>query len=284
MRDLDRIREVREFRVTGPQLTSLFVYVLLLVSTVFAIGFELGRLRSPVDLALLEPLGKEDQNAGTLLAEMLAEKEQHALTSTAAAQPAAEDRRGDKPTPTLSASDVLEGGAPSKTERPEALVTSDPVTPSDFAGVANQVAALEVVPRAQVPAPSKPVLEVVERSFPEEQPTPEPKPVALAVVEAPVPDPPVIAAPEEIVSMPAPPAGRGYTVQVGAFESADDARLTIASLQRLGHDAFHVSATVNGTVYHRVRVGLYSSKDEATEAAERLQGATPHGTYVTEQP
>jgi len=271
VRDLDRIREVREFRVTGPQLTSLLVSALVLTGAVFAIGYQLGRLRTPMDLALLEPQGESDRDAGSLLAEMLAEKEQRTLASTAPAlaeaRAAAEPEQVPEPelaeepaSPALTASDVRAGLVPSD-------LAAD--NPADLAG-------------KEEPTPGGPTM-VVERSFPEgdEPATAEPEPIA--VIE-PIPETVAVVQAVAPVELPSAPPGRGYTVQVGAFESLEEAAATVTSLQALGQDVFHVAATVNGTVYHRVRVGLFASKDAAAVAAKELEGATPHGTYVTEQP
>ncbi len=278
MRDLDRIKEVREFRVTGPQLTSLLLSTLVLASAVFAIGFQLGHLRSPVDLALFEPLGESDQDATSLLAAMLAEKEGRTLASTAPTTGAlaTDERAGSEasePAAALSASDVRDAEVEAEryaAEEAEAeRIEAERIEAEE--AEAERLAALAELEAERAAEERRRVVEVVERSFPEgTEPAPE-----LATVTA---------APPVAPTLPAPPAGRGYTVQVGAFESIDDAAATIARLRSKGLEAFHVSATVNGTVYHRVRVGLYATQAEATTAAAKLEGATAHGTYVTEQP
>lgn len=285
MRDLDRIREVREFRVTGPQLTSFLVSAVVLTAAVFAVGYQLGRLQAPVDVALLEPLGADERDAGSLLAEMLAEDEAPALASTAPSLTTSDSTRSRPPAePEL----VEEPELPGEPE-PVDAVDAEPIDaePIPLPGPADEVAAIGV-DEPSTPRPAL-VVEVVERSFPAD----EPEPAAEPVVE-PTPAPAVEAAPDlptttpdqpAVASLPGPPSGRGFTVQVGAFESLVEAADTLRSLQAQGHgDAFHVSAEVNGTTWHRVRVGLFPNRADADAAAQRLANATPHGTFVTSQP
>ena len=157
------------------------------------------------------------------------------------------------------------------------------LTADELRAVGDEPVVAEPVPLLEVQDAEAPtlVVEKIERSFPEKAEAPSvqtPEPVAVVEVVEPVkPAPPA-------KSLPGAPAGTGYTVQVGAFESIEDAAETLRTLQSRGHDAFHVSAKVNGKTYHRVRVGLYPSRSEADDAAKRLAGATPHGTFVTQQP
>ena len=287
MRDLDRIKEVREFSITGPQLTSLVASALMLAAAVFAIGFQLGRLNSPVDLALLEPLGDSEQDAGTLLAEMLAEKEQ-TLTSTAAQAPAQlsasdESRPSEPVEPVEPVEPELAAREAEEPEATDAAPAKPVLTADELRTVGDEPVVTEPVPtlKTQDAGAPKLVVEKIERSFPEEAEAPPGRaPEPVAVVEVVEPAKPAV--PD--TSLPGAPAGTGYTVQVGAFESIEEAADTLRALKSKGHDAFHVSARVNGKTYHRVRVGLYPSGSEADEAAKRLAGATPHGTFVTQQP
>ncbi len=281
MRDLDRIKEVREFSVTGPQLTSLLASALVFAAAVFAIGFQLGRLNSPVDLALLEPLGDAEQDAGTLLAEMLAEKDQ-TLASTAVPV-SAQLSASDESRPVEAAETAEAELFAEEAEEPDAAPEKPGLTADELRVVGDEPVVAELVSPLETQNAGNPklVVEKIERSFPEEPETsPEPTPEPVAVVEVVEPAKPAPPA----TSLPGAPAGTGYTVQVGAFESIEEAAETLRTLQSRGHDAFHVSARINGKTYHRVRVGLYPSRLAADDAAKRLAGATPHGTFVTQQP
>ncbi|MCO4773878.1 MAG: SPOR domain-containing protein [Deltaproteobacteria bacterium] len=264
MRDLDRIKEVREYRVTGPQLSSFLISALVFAAAVFAIGFQIGRLQSPIDVALLEPLGEDERDAGSLLADMLAENDQRALASTAPSDPP----------PPLSASDQSRAAAATAADEPQPEPESAPEVEEPEPEPVPELAALEPEP---TPKPSL-VIERVERSFPEGE-----EPEAVAVIEPVVPEP-TSEPPTAPIALPGAPSGRGFTVQVGAFEALEEAAQTVAKLKGQGHEVFYVAAEVNGKTYHRVRVGLYPSRDAADAAAVGLQGATPHGTFVTQQP
>ena len=72
MRDLDRIREVREYRVTGPQLASLIGLIAVLVGAGFALGLQVGLLRQPLDERLLSPSVGGERDSSAVLADLLA--------------------------------------------------------------------------------------------------------------------------------------------------------------------------------------------------------------------
>ena len=272
MRDLDRIREVREYRVTGPQALTVGVSLLLLVSAIFVVGYQLGRLNTPADAELMAPIGAADlQDPGAVLAEMMARRTDEAALSAAA--PPAEPR--------LRVSDDTAAPPPS------GLVATDVAALPEDTEIAPRAPALAVVDTT--PEPTEPV--------PEPEPTPEPVPElvevsaggdapnvaeVVAVVEDPTPAPPAAEAAGS--SLPAAPAGRGYTVQVGAYETQAEAAETVAVLQKQGLPVFHVEAVVNGKTWHRVRVGIHPSRAAAEEAAEALSAATPFPPFVTTQP
>jgi len=279
VRDLDRIREVREYRVTGPQALTVGVSLLLLVSAIFVVGYQLGRLNTPADAELMAPIGAADlQDPGAVLAEMMARRTDEAALSAAA--PPVE---------------------------PRLRVSDDTASPPPTGLVATDVAAL---PEDTEIAPREPALAVVDTTpepTPEPAPTPDPTPEpvpelvevsaggdapaggeartvveVVAVVEDPTPAPP--AAEAAGPSLPVAPAGRGYTVQVGAYETEAEAAETVAVLQQQGLPVFHVEAVVNGKTWHRVRVGIHPSRAAAEEAAEALSAATPFPPFVTTQP
>lgn len=59
-----------------------------------------------------------------------------------------------------------------------------------------------------------------------------------------------------------------FTVQVGAFKEADNARRLVETLSDSWSDV-HIQSWYE---YRRVRVGLYKTEDEAQDASERLEG------------
>ena len=74
-------------------------------------------------------------------------------------------------------------------------------------------------------------------------------------------------------AMPAPPAApptTGWAVQISSFEDPQEAEDRITELGQLGLSAYRVTALVNGTNWHRVRIGGYTSREEAIEASEEL--------------
>ena len=75
MRDLDRIQEVSEYRVTGPQLGTLVVLTALLVGGAGLAGYQAGLMHGPVDEELLSPSTGAATGGGAVLADMLAERD-----------------------------------------------------------------------------------------------------------------------------------------------------------------------------------------------------------------
>jgi cell division septation protein DedD len=262
LRDLERIREVREYRVTGPQLVSLCVLVAVLVAAAGFLGFQLGVWQRPVDEELLLP-ADAGQEASAVLADLLAERD--AKTSGSRGLTAAEVREqlvGEGLTArddTRPGRDALPQALPLVEATPEPTPTpapSPPPTPTP------------------TPAPSPP---------PTPTPTPAPPPPPTP---APAPTPTPAATPPTPASdgLPPAPTRRGWTVQLAAYETPAEARALIRTLQAGGHDVFHQEVLVNGTTWHRVRVGLYPSREAAESAAARLANASPYEPFVTRHP
>ncbi len=257
MRDLDRIREVSEYRVTGPQLASLFGLVMLLVTAAFLAGYQTGLWRSPLDSELLLPTAEEDtRQAGEALADLLARREAPTVDSMASpdARPVPVEPTEAEMTlvSTAYAGGTQEVGEPAGDEAP-ALVVLDDTKPE----------AVEATPE---PTPeTTPDL------------TPEPTPEATPA--------PVVASTDDVLGAFSAPAGRGYTVQVAAYEDPAEALALIRELRDQGIQAFHQSAEVPGRgTWHRVRVGVHPTKAAAEAGAKRLAGKVPFSPYVTSQP
>jgi DedD protein len=107
----------------------------------------------------------------------------------------------------------------------------------------------------------------------------EPVTVPPAVAQGPAPAPTKApaattpAAPKPTVAEPAPKpvAGSGkYSVQVGAFSSADGARKLVRDLKAAGFSAY-VLAPAPGKKLHRVRVGPVADRAAADQLASKLK-------------
>jgi cell division protein FtsN len=74
-------------------------------------------------------------------------------------------------------------------------------------------------------------------------------------------------------AVPAPAAGSGYLLQVGAFPNAGDADALKAKLALQGFVANVQTVQVGGQTFHRVRLGPYRSATELESVQNRLAGA-----------
>jgi len=79
-----------------------------------------------------------------------------------------------------------------------------------------------------------------------------------------------------------PEASAEWTVQVGVFSSAQQAAGVMKQLAAGGFEAqVAPTTTSNGQVRYRVRLGSYTSKEEADRTAERVRLARSLPTFVT---
>jgi len=62
-----------------------------------------------------------------------------------------------------------------------------------------------------------------------------------------------------------------YTIQVSAYTSMDKARVIEDYLRKMNLQAYLVEANVNGITYYRVRVGKFSTKEEAQKTLESIK-------------
>jgi len=275
VRDLDRIQEVSEYRVTGPQLGTLLVLICVLVGGAGLAGYQAGLMHGPVDEQLLNPSTGAAAGGSAVLADMLAEREQG----------------------TKKAGEGIEG-VPPRMGAPElgsSLTNPDP----DLAVVPPVGEPTEVEgghgESATASTPSAPESEAGGTET--EAPTSAPE----ATIAAHEPQPDKATPPSESVadagsssqeassgaSRPssAAPDGRGFTIQLAAYPSPKEADELVASLRAAGFDeAFYQVAKVNSRTWYRVRVGLYGSRPEAESAAGRLAGVSPYDPYITTHP
>jgi cell division septation protein DedD len=104
-----------------------------------------------------------------------------------------------------------------------------------------------------------------------------PAPVAVAPASTPKPAPvPTVAA----QSVPAPPAGDGYAVQVAVLDHPD-ADAMAKRLSSKGYNAFIVPLNQTSPPRYRVRVGKFKTKHEAETVAARLQKEEQFKPWIT---
>lgn len=105
------------------------------------------------------------------------------------------------------------------------------------------------------------------------------------VVEKPTPRPTPIA--EAKKPMPAERmdewADAGWTVQVNATTSVQEATEMARGLRAKGYDAYTVQAPMRGQTWYRVRVGRFSTHDKAKEVEVRLKKDGMENAYVAPQ-
>jgi general secretion pathway protein D len=113
-------------------------------------------------------------------------------------------------------------------------------------------------------------------------PTPQPPAYALSIVKQDVPAPNV-APPKPVTTAGVKAAeplfqtlpARTWTVQVAAFAESKDAEKLAGQLRSEGHDAYAVTAEVDGRIWHRVRVGQLKNLKEAMELRKGLASTKP---------
>lgn len=134
-----------------------------------------------------------------------------------------------------------------------------------------------VAPEPVAAPEPKPVAKPAPKPTPKPAPKPAPKPEPVKKAEpkpAPKPEPkPVTKAPEP-VPKPAPsqalPSG-GWVVQVGSYGNQENAQAMRKKLEAKGYRVIVTSSQVNGKTFHRVRVGPYPQKSDATGAGTNLE-------------
>ncbi|MCK4237353.1 MAG: SPOR domain-containing protein, partial [Candidatus Krumholzibacteria bacterium] len=72
----------------------------------------------------------------------------------------------------------------------------------------------------------------------------------------------------------------GYTIQVGAFSERENAIRLAKELEMLASDVRIERIESNGRIWHRVRVGRYSSRKKAQQFAKLLQEKTGRSSKI----
>ena len=67
------------------------------------------------------------------------------------------------------------------------------------------------------------------------------------------------------------PRESGWTVQVNAYPEEKTAQRLVERLKEKGYDAYMVVSNVKGRTWYRVRVGKFSTREEAKKQQEELQ-------------
>lgn len=80
------------------------------------------------------------------------------------------------------------------------------------------------------------------------------------------------------------PSGSGWTAQVGSFTRRENAEDLVDSLRDSGFEAFLMRHEGSEKVFYRVRVGLESEREEATELARRVHSETGHEATAVPHP
>ena len=80
--------------------------------------------------------------------------------------------------------------------------------------------------------------------------------------------------------MPRAEAGR-YTVQVASYNVRAQAEALRARLAAAGHEAYVAEGDAGGITRYRVRIGAFTTMEEARQAAVRLESQAQVATYVT---
>jgi len=315
VRDLERLKEVRNYRVTGPQLVSLFGLAALVVAAAFVAGFEVGLWQRPVDNDLLSPGGANgEREASEVLAALLAEREQEATPEPALvperlAAPSLSDSLdkidavaealASEEEPETGRNESGEAAAGEEFPAEDALTTRDDtvrplgeeplVEPTPVEPPAVEPPAVAEPPVEEPPAEQPPAEQPPAEQPPAEQPPVEEPPVEEPPAEEPpVEEPPVeVSEPQTVtaeLALPTASGRRGYTVQLAAFENPREASDLIKSLQGEGYDAFHQRAEIGDKTWYRVRVGLHSTKAKAEREAARIAKSSSFDTYVTSHP
>jgi len=105
-----------------------------------------------------------------------------------------------------------------------------------------------------------PEMEVAVPEHELDAPAPRPAPAAPATATAPA-------------GAPSAPAGKGYVIQVGSFQRAEEADRLRANLALQGFEAHLQSIALDGRdTWHRVRLGPFKSVEDVNAMRRRLEG------------
>ena len=127
-----------------------------------------------------------------------------------------------------------------------------------------------VTTAAVAPAKASPAPQPAAKPEPKPAPKPEPAPAAKPAPK-PEPKPAASAPPPEVSDKPALATRGDWLVQVGSYSNQANAESMRKKLEGKGYRVIVTTAQVSGKSYHRVRVGPYPTKPDASGAAENLK-------------
>jgi len=77
---------------------------------------------------------------------------------------------------------------------------------------------------------------------------------------------------------------RGYSIQIGSYDTNDKAKAEISSLKKMNYDAFLDKAVVNGKNYYRVKIGPISAKGKAIDMLREIQETSKYSeSYLVKE-
>jgi cell division septation protein DedD len=240
-----------EIQLNGKQLVFLGMATTLVSVVIFLCGVLVGRGVKPLDTVAQAagPQAFETPASSPVAPGAIATPAPAPSggdgTAAAAAAPAAASAGDTEPTPL--------GDDPDPAAPPPA---SDVAAPARAAAAPARPPAIEPkTPKAEPRAAAKPVPAPVQASAAPPAPVAAPKP--------PTPAPPAVAAT-------APAGGGQIAVQVGAFGTRREADALAKKLSGRGYAVYVMNPIDDGKNVYRVRVGNYTSADEAQRVSARL--------------
>jgi SPOR domain/Transposase len=132
------------------------------------------------------------------------------------------------------------------------------------------------VPAVSAPAASAPVASAAAASAPGGRP-------ALRIPPDAAPAPPAETKASSVSTKPRDVDGaelHGYSVQVAAVPTPEEARALLVELTRGGYPAYVTRTTVGGTLLYRVRVGPFESLDATKAIAQHLEQEGHRGAWI----
>jgi DedD protein len=239
-----------EIQLNGKQLVFLGMATTLVSVVIFLCGVLVGRGVKPLDTVAQ---AASPQAFETPVASPVAPG---AIATPAPAPPAAPAPSGGDGTAAAAAAD---SGSAGDTEPTPLGDDPDPPAPAP----ASDLAAAPAKPPAVEPKTPK-----VE---PREAAKPKPAPVQASAASAPVaPAPKPTPAPAAVATAAPAGAGGAIAVQVGAFATRKEADALAKKLSGRGYAVYVMNPLDDGKNVYRVRVGNYSTADEAQRVSARL--------------
>lgn len=254
LKDLDRIQERGSLRLSTGQARALATCVAALLVLAFVLGLQVGRVFSPGEEELSAP---DVASADRSIAEIL-----DSYRAGSPLQPPTQAASGDEP---------------------DGVDVEEPDEEEAAGDVAEDALAQET------PTPEIEPLQPAEASTPPDEP-----PVAVEPT-TPVPLPPIPQVPQvEIVELPPGPTSRwaslpspgnsgGYAVQLAAFSTASEAEQMASDVREAEVSVYLMEVEVGGDTWHRVRVGRFATRADASAWLGDLATLTPFDPIVVKE-